>query len=265
MHFALAVGLLALGMTASAARSEAQQTATVNSPFIELHRSLDRAADSALAAAIEQMTEAAGQHPLSVTPEILLESFEQTYRSSTALPVPAATRTMRELLPRIAPILGRGGIPSELASVVLVESGGSTTALSPKGARGAWQLMPDTARRYGLVVDEGYDERLDLEKSSRAAVRYLRDLYAQFGSWPLALAAYNSGEWAVQRAIDRGESTDFSRLSAQRLLPLETRNYVPAVLSAMQLLGAGHMPAPPRSSPAIRAGRISFATSALAP
>ena len=135
------------------------------------------------------------------------------------------------------PILRGEGVPVELAAVVLVESGGNTFALSPKGARGLWQLMPDTARRYGLVVDGVTDERLNMEKSTRAAARYLSDLHLQFGSWSLALAAYNTGEQNIRRAIDRSRSTEFAVLSSLGRLPLETRNYVPAVMAATQLFG----------------------------
>lgn len=133
----------------------------------------------------------------------------------------------------VQPILTREGVPNQLAAVIQVESGGNPRALSPKGARGLWQLMPDTARRYGLRVDDQLDERLDLEKSTATAARYLRDLYAQFGSWPLALAAYNTGEQNLERAIDHARSRDFVILSALGYLPLETRNYVPSVLAAM--------------------------------
>jgi membrane-bound lytic murein transglycosylase D len=123
--------------------------------------------------------------------------------------------------------------------VVIVESGGRADAISAKGARGLWQLMPDTARRYGLLVNADRDERLDVEKSTRAAAQYLRDLHSQFKSWPVALAAYNAGEQVVQRAIDHAQSTEFDVLSSRRLLPVETRNYVPAVLNLM--VRSGHL------------------------
>ena len=144
--------------------------------------------------------------------------------------------------PLVTPIIEEEGVPAELAAVILVESGGDPAALSPKGARGLWQLMPDTARRYGLTVDGMVDDRLNVEKSTHAAARYLRDLYIQFGSLPLALAAYNAGEQNLQRAIDRSRSNEFSVLSTLGLLPLETRNYVPAVLTAMQLTGRRFVP-----------------------
>jgi len=131
------------------------------------------------------------------------------------------------LRPIIEPELARAGLPVELSGMVQVESGAQTFALSPRGARGLWQLMPDTARRYGLTVTTQRDERLDAYKATRAAARYLRTLYAQFGDWSLVFAAYNAGEQTIQRAIDRSHTTDFFQLNG--LLPAETRSYVPAV------------------------------------
>jgi soluble lytic murein transglycosylase-like protein len=149
---------------------------------------------------------------------------------------PRARQTARQrverLRPLLDPILRRFGVPTEFAAVVLVESGGDPGALSPKGARGLWQLMPDTARRYGLVVDKTRDDRLDILKSTRAAAQYLRDLHDQFQGWPLALAAYNAGEQAVSRAINMAGTANFSELVTRRAIPAETRAYVPAVLSA---------------------------------
>jgi membrane-bound lytic murein transglycosylase D len=141
------------------------------------------------------------------------------------------------LRPVVEPILRRHGIPAELAAVILVESGGHLDALSPKGARGLWQLMPDTARRYGLRVDEIRDDRLDLSSATDAAARYLHDLYAEFGDWKLALAAYNTGEGNVGSAILKAHSQDFDQLTSLRMLPLETRNYVPRVFAAARLIG----------------------------
>jgi soluble lytic murein transglycosylase-like protein len=128
------------------------------------------------------------------------------------------------------------GVPPELLSVGWVESRFTPWAISPKGARGVWQLMPATARRYGLDVSHERDERTRLGPSTRVAARYLADLKQEFGDWLLALAAYNAGELAVQRAIERAGVADFWNLSRKKLLPAETRNYVPAVLRAMELL-----------------------------
>ena len=127
-------------------------------------------------------------------------------------------------------ILREQGLPPRLISVALVESGFKPWALSPKGALGLWQLMPDTARRYGLVVSGYQDDRRDPAKSTTAAARYLQDLYGQFGNWPLTLAAYNAGEKRVQNAVDRFGTRDFWTLSAKLALPDETRRYVPTVL-----------------------------------
>jgi hypothetical protein len=131
----------------------------------------------------------------------------------------------------IEAILLDEGVPRELAAVVQVESGGRLFALSPKGARGPWQFMPATARRYGLTVEGSADDRVHMARSTRAAARYLKDLYGRFGNWPLALAAYNAGEELVAKAVARTGSTEFSAIS--RLLPSETQKYVPAVLAAM--------------------------------
>lgn len=123
------------------------------------------------------------------------------------------------------------GVPAELLAVGWVESRFNPTALSPKGARGVWQFMPETARRYGLQVGDGRDDRTDLALSTRAAARHLADLYRQFGDWPLALAAYNAGADRIESAMTRAGARDFGRL--RPWLPAETQLYVPTVLGAM--------------------------------
>jgi soluble lytic murein transglycosylase-like protein len=141
----------------------------------------------------------------------------------------ARYNSYRDILTRI---LIEEKLPLEVLSVALVESGFNPLALSPKGARGIWQLMPDTARRYGLTVAPGDDQRAHPEHATRAAARYLQDLYRMFGEWELALAAYNAGEGRVRRAIELAGARDYKELARRKLLPLETRNYVPAVLAA---------------------------------
>jgi membrane-bound lytic murein transglycosylase D len=136
-------------------------------------------------------------------------------------------------LPMILDIFKEKGLPEELVFTAMIESGFNPVAVSRAGAKGLWQFMAPTARLYGLRVDRWLDERLDPEKSTVAAANYLRDLYAQFGSWDLAQAAYNAGEVRVQQAIQRTGTRDFWVLHRRSpvLLP-ETKNFVPAIQAA---------------------------------
>lgn len=129
----------------------------------------------------------------------------------------------------ISQILESEGLPAELVAVPLVESGFNPSAVSPKGARGLWQLMPETARRFGLRVDAFADERTDPLRSTVAAISYLKDLYGSLRNWPLALAAYNAGLARVVGAIQRG-APNFASMADRKLLPEETLRYVPLVL-----------------------------------
>ena len=252
----LTVVVVLMLTVAGTALAQAQSTSTGTlmasdqSPFAAFHADLDRTADDTLSDAVQRMASAADDHGRNLrspSPVSLVVSFDLQFRQVAIPNLSVAMRRLDQLRPVVEPILQNEGIPLELASVAVVESGGRTDALSAKGARGLWQLMPDTARRYGLMVSASRDDRLDAEKSTHAAARYLRDLYQQFGSWPLALAGYNAGEQALQRAVERAGSSDFLQLSSLRLLPPETRNYVPAVLSAMQLLGARQLPNAPQA------------------
>lgn len=126
--------------------------------------------------------------------------------------------------------LEREGVPTELAYLPIIESNFSHQAVGG-GAVGLWQLMAGTARRYGLIVSREIDERRDPEKASRAAAQLLRDLYEQFASWDLALAAYNAGPARVERALTRHPGASFWQLADRSLLPRITREYVPNVLA----------------------------------
>ena len=138
-------------------------------------------------------------------------------------------------------------IPRELAWLALVESAFKPRAYSRARARGIWQFISSTGRRYGLHQDFWVDERSDPSKATLAAGRYLSDLYELLGDWNLAMAAYNGGEGKVQRAIRRYGTRDFWRLARTRGLARETRNYVPRVHAAILIAreperyGFGHV------------------------
>ena len=160
---------------------------------------------------------------------------------SLAVAVPRSVRArIEQYQETFARILEEEHVPVGLLGVALVESGFNPLALSPKGALGIWQFMPATAVRYGLTVQPGNDHRTHPEHSTRAAAKYLRFLFNQFGDWKVALAAYNAGEQRVQRVIDRTGIRDFDEMSRRGLLPAETRNYVPAVLAAWSRMAANN-------------------------
>jgi hypothetical protein len=126
-------------------------------------------------------------------------------------------------------ILASYGLPTDLVWLALVESGFNPRAYSRAHASGPWQFIKATAKLYGLRVTWWVDERRDPVKATHAAARYLSDLHASFGSWPLALAAYNWGEGRVRRCTARESTSDFWRL---RRLPRQTRNFVPRFMAA---------------------------------
>jgi membrane-bound lytic murein transglycosylase D len=136
-------------------------------------------------------------------------------------------------LPRIREVFAQEGIPQDLAYVALVESAFKTGALSRAKAKGVWQFIPSTGRRFGLQQDWWVDERSSPEKSTRAAARYLKWLYDNFQDWNLALAAYNAGEGRVARSMDRHNTEDYWELVENRALARETRNYVPMIHAAI--------------------------------
>ncbi len=131
----------------------------------------------------------------------------------------------------IAQTLKEEGVPQDLIYLAQAESGFQPLALSRAGARGMWQFVASRAAGYGLRKDWWVDERQDPEKSTRAAAKHLKDLYNQFGDWYLALAAYNSGPGVVQSAVERTGYADFWELYRRRVLPAETKNYVPIIVA----------------------------------
>ncbi len=164
--------------------------------------------------------------PVVVNPEVtsLIDFYTGRYRERLIVALERASR----YLPFIRAELKKANMPQDLAWLPLVESAFNPHARSRAKAQGLWQFMAGTARLYDLRTDSLVDERNDPFLATQAAVRHLGDLHNMFGSWDLALAAYNCGAGNIQRAIRRSKgSTDFWTL--RRYLRRETRNYVPAL------------------------------------
>lgn len=129
-------------------------------------------------------------------------------------------------------ILKKKDVPEEIAFLPLIESGFSPYAYSPAHAVGYWQFISSTAKRYGLKINWWRDERRDPVKSTEAAANYLKDLYGMFGSWNLAMAAYNAGEGKILRALNKTNTDDYWSLLDTRYIRRETKDYVPKFIAA---------------------------------
>jgi peptidoglycan lytic transglycosylase D len=134
--------------------------------------------------------------------------------------------------PLVEKIFAQFQLPGDLVFLSLVESGFNPKAYSRARAAGPWQFMKATGKLYGLRVDEYVDERRDPIKSTIAAARYLRDLYDLFGTWPLAMAAYNAGERKIQRALRKAKAETFWEIAQTKFIRRETREYVPRFMAA---------------------------------
>jgi membrane-bound lytic murein transglycosylase D len=132
----------------------------------------------------------------------------------------------KEYVPQLKPIFAAQKIPPELVWVAEVESSFDRRAESPAGAAGLFQLMPDTAKRFGLSLWPR-DQRFQTEPSATASAQYLKYLYDRFHDWRLALAAYNAGEGTVQKLLDRYKTRSYDDIAGH--LPAETQMYVPRV------------------------------------
>jgi len=131
-----------------------------------------------------------------------------------------------EYVPELKPVFAAQKVPAELVWMAEVESGFDRRALSPAGAAGMFQLMPETARRFGLSLWPR-DQRYQPEPSATASAQYLKYLHDHFKDWRLALAAYNAGEGRVQKLLDRYKTDSFDAIAEH--LPAETQMYVPRI------------------------------------
>jgi hypothetical protein len=147
--------------------------------------------------------------------------------SSTTLIFKRASRAF----PVIEPILKKYGVPDDFKYLAVIESG-LVNAVSPAGARGVWQFMPETAKEKGMEVNDFVDERYDLEKSTEAACRYLLEAKNKFGNWTLAAASYNGGMFGINRQLESQQVTDYYDV----LLTEETSRYVFRILALKEIM-----------------------------
>lgn len=137
------------------------------------------------------------------------------------------------IFPQIEPILKDCGVPDDLKYLCVAESNLVPTAKSPVGAAGLWQFMEGTAKEYGLKVNDEIDERLDIEKSTRAACKKLLSDYQRLGSWTLVAAAYNGGLTRVRKMMDQQHQTSYYDLHWAD----ETRRYVFRIVTLKTIMG----------------------------
>ncbi|WP_159802208.1 lytic transglycosylase domain-containing protein [Flavobacterium sp. MK4S-17] len=147
--------------------------------------------------------------------------------ASTQLVIKRANRAF----PVIEPILKRNGVPDDFKYLAVIESG-LVNAVSPAGARGVWQFMPETGKEYGMEINDIVDERYHLEKSTEAACKYLLSAKEKFGSWTLAAASYNGGVTGVNRQITFQGVDNYYDL----LLTEETSRYVFRILALKEIM-----------------------------
>jgi membrane-bound lytic murein transglycosylase D len=167
-------------------------------------------------------------------PNALVQSYINYYMGRGRTTMELGLRRSGRYMALARRIFKEEGVPQDLAWLGQVESAWSPFARSWAAAVGLWQFIPGTGARYDLRQDYWVDERMSYEKATRASARYLKWLANRYaGNWELAMAAYNSGEGNVDRAIARSGYADFWELYQRGLLPLETRNYVPNILATI--------------------------------
>jgi len=176
------------------------------------------------------------QQPIKIVITDKVKKFIKLYSYGNGRWLRTAFKRAYRWLPYIRQIFREYGLPDELVYLSLIESHFNFNARSRAGAVGLWQFMSSTARKYGLKINWWIDERKDPLKSTEAAAKYLKDLYNMFGSYDLALAAYNAGEGKISRLIQRTKKKSYWHLCKKRKLKKETIAYVPSFYAVLYLI-----------------------------
>ena len=156
------------------------------------------------------------------------ELLVNTYWQSNGL---LMFKRAHKYFPVIEPILKKHGVPDDFKYLAVIESG-LMNVVSPAGARGVWQIMPATGKEYGMEINDNVDERYHLEKSTEVACEYLKKSKEQLGSWTLAAAAYNAGNYGVSKRLEEQDVTEYYDL----LLGEETGRYLFRIVALKEIL-----------------------------
>ena len=213
-------------LTASAPQAVPLQTASLAAPITEIETTQMPAEQVAPAIIPYQENTVASQ---AVDRNISL--FSNRIRDRFALYLSRSGK----YLDVMKDILRKKDVPENIVFLSLIESGFNPNAYSIAHAAGPWQFIASTAKRYGLEIDWWKDERRDPVKSTEAAADYLKDLYGMFGSWNLAMAAYNAGEGKIMKAMRRSNADDYWDLLDTKHIRSETKEYVPRFIAASMI------------------------------
>lgn len=170
-----------------------------------------------------------------------IDMFERFDRELTSL-VYGHSNTLlmfkraNKLFPVMAPILKKNGVPMDVLYLACVESTLNSRAYSGAGAAGIWQFISSAAKDYGLEVNDEVDERLDLQKATEAACRYLKGAYNKYGDWPTAMASYNGGQGRISGELNRQMADNFYDL----YLTEETSRYVFRIMAMKAVMENPH-------------------------
>jgi len=161
--------------------------------------------------------------------EAYIDLFQNQQRKSFAIWLSRSGK----YLPLMQKELKEAGLPEDLAYLAMIESGYNQKAYSKAHASGLWQFIPGTGALYNLKMNKYIDERREADKSTKAAVRFLSNLYDEFGDWHLAVAAYNAGPGKISKGLERYNATDFWSLAEYDYLAMETKRYVPKLIASI--------------------------------
>lgn len=200
--------------------------------FFDNYILLDNAGADATPDSIYMQRLHAMASPIPLTYNTTVKNYIHRYTDSRYGTISRVLGMSQYYFPIIEDELLKQGLPIELRALPIIESALTPTAVSSAGATGLWQFMPSTGKGYGLEVNSLVDERRDPIRSTQAACRYLKDLFAIYNDWTLAIAAYNCGPGNVNKAIARAGGNSKSFWDIYDYLPRETRGYIPAFIGA---------------------------------